>query len=322
MKKIILTCLFCLLFTSIYSIPTKETLEKKIFAVHATNTFPATRKLHAGFDTSASKTSHIAAFFSSTRPTLHFSLGELVRPVGDYLSWEDCTYAIITPLGDLLPQMVNINCYDSFILGDFDFTSSTIIVAPVGTKPDNLVQMFWYDPQSTTLREAIDNAIDQMDGWHIRMVHSEDESVLNEALCNGENINTKDFFSSLLQAYPYLSVGLRFDELDGNHYLLSAIEAETLILANYFFQIFPDTEEEDDFSIEYLLVAKSRLIDNFTSWKGQFRVYSLPNNSRQAIDRLEKVVLFLCSTIDNEVDMLEKHGTSIRPIKAAEIPAA
>lgn len=97
-----------------------EELCEKLFAVHATNKLPAEGILYAGFG--GARFTHEVGnhLYPNVRWTVHFALGELVRPVGDdWMNWENSPYAVVTPLKSLMPQLININCYDTFVLGNF-----------------------------------------------------------------------------------------------------------------------------------------------------------------------------------------------------------
>jgi hypothetical protein len=84
-----------------------EILLDKIYAVHATRCLPDPDYLRAGF--SLDNVSPLEkTMMPKARQTLHFALGELVRPVEGFMSWEDCRYAVITPLQVLLPQLILI----------------------------------------------------------------------------------------------------------------------------------------------------------------------------------------------------------------------
>jgi len=49
--------------------------------------------------------------------TIHFALGSLVAPHGDVFCWDDSPYAIVTPLKNLMSQLVSIFAYDTYING-------------------------------------------------------------------------------------------------------------------------------------------------------------------------------------------------------------
>ena len=135
-----------------------QELEARLFAVHATSYFPKNGKISVVHPEARAEMS----FF---RPTTHFSLGDVVRK--NRWSWENKVYAVVTPLGDLLPQLVNIDAYDTFILGEFYLTQNSFIVYPMGM--DHLLdrkelQSFTYDSNTTTLRTAVRELIYNLGG--------------------------------------------------------------------------------------------------------------------------------------------------------------
>lgn len=102
-----------LIIFSIFScfLQADESLGKLLFAVHATDHFPKDGILHAGYGVHE----EIPEWVPNVRCTLHFSLGELVRPVGtgeeQWMTWENKLFAIVVPLENLFPQLINLNCY-------------------------------------------------------------------------------------------------------------------------------------------------------------------------------------------------------------------
>lgn len=217
----------------------------KVFAVHATRCLPDSDYIHAGLATNG-LTPLQKAFLPQARTTLHFALGELVRPVEGVASWEDCPYALVTTVRNLLPQLININCYDTFILGDLKLDSKTYLVLPedaaLNIRSD--ATLVTYNPNQKTLREAVDDLIALKKGWHIQMNSDDVEDRLHSAYLENENINTFDFFESLKKERPWLATGLRFDSLDGEHYRLSQIEQGLLTFA---LSIYPlNNRQEND----------------------------------------------------------------------------
>ena len=188
-----------------------ELLTEHLFAVHATHVLPDDGILHAGYG----KPEEYAEGIPDIRCTVHFSIGELVRPVGkDWMSWENKPYAVVTPLRCLYPQLVNLNCYDSFILGDLDLTEEMFIVAPKNTCVNSRCTLFEYEAPCT-LREAVDALIASQGGWKVTMIGYKYDDKYRKATVDGVNINTHEFFAPLLSILPHLSLGLRWDSYHG-----------------------------------------------------------------------------------------------------------
>lgn len=226
-----------------------STLENDLYAVHASYEFPLDGTLIAGMKHSASDV-EMGMYHPDIRATLHFALGELARPVGeDWMTWEKCPYAVITPLKDLLPRMINLNCYDTFILGNFPLTSHSTLVLPQDKahllKSEHRFSIKTFDPECQKIRDIVDQVIQDRGGLSIRMEQTDSEDRLGVAILQKENINTPEFFASLKQKYPQIGVGLRFNPLDGKGYLFSALEAE-LIHSSFYLLNYQSPASEGD----------------------------------------------------------------------------
>lgn len=254
--------------------------EKHLFAVHATDVFPEDGILHAGYG----KPDEIPAGFPNVRCTVHFSIGELVRPVGDWMSWEDKTYAIVTPLKVLLPQLVNLNCYDTFILGDLDLTEDMFLVAPRGTAATGSFKLFEYDSR-TTLREAVDACIASQGGWKVTMTGENIDEEYAPAFVGENNINTHEFFAPFLIEIPHLSLGCRWDSLHGEAWRLANLE---MMLVSLFKN--PESFTSDDWEelnehrsvIEKTYLHAPRLSRKSKKMLKKRMLQSLPNLSLKA----------------------------------------
>jgi hypothetical protein len=220
-----------------------EELCEKLFAVHATKKLPVEGIVYAGF---GERFTHEVGkeLYLDVRWTVHFALGELVRPVGDnWMNWENSPYTVVAPLKSLMPQLININCYDTFVLGNFKMDPKTTLVLPQDEAcnlPQNRDYAIWtYDPKTTKIRDAIDALIRSKKGWAVTMSSEDIEDKLGEAHLGGVNINTPEFFDVVKKFYPHVGIGLRFDKLDGKGYLFSSLEmsvmasAELMLLATF-----------------------------------------------------------------------------------------
>lgn len=192
-----------------------DDMRDKLYAVHATDELPV-GVLKAGYGKDEGE-------LAGVRTTVHFAIGELVRPVGKWMSWEKKKYAVVAPLRALLPQLVNLNCYDSFIVGDLEITDEMIVVAPVGTVGN---KVWVYDAETVTLREAVDQAIASLGGWKVTMSGKNKHEQYLPAYVDGKDINTFEFFSQLLEELPHLSLGLRWDPHHGEAWRLAWLEME------------------------------------------------------------------------------------------------
>lgn len=244
-------------------------IEEKLFAVHATN-FLIKDGVIKAFN---SDTINLPEKFPELkelpdpipdfRSTVHFSLGALSPAVnsGEY-DWEDCKYAVIAPISELMPQVVNLNMYDTFVLGNFEFTEKTTLLLPLECMDDEAFknttyELAFYDSSSTTIREAIDDVIKSKEGWKIDLYQS-DDGMLADAYLNGEEVNNRNFFQPLLKERPYISVGCRFwdctcDEMeeDFGAYLFGSAEDDLQSLVEGFLPIDFDEEGHEEIDDDF-----------------------------------------------------------------------
>jgi hypothetical protein len=174
-----------------------ETLSQRLFAVHATEYMPVNGVISVGGDPKP-----------RFLPTLHFSLGEVVRPHSLAKAWEAMPYAVITTLKSLEPQLVNLMPYDTYILGDFKLPPDAILVLPQGREhlaPAG-IRIAAYDAQNTSLRAAVDQVIQDEGGWPVRGL-SDAGTMFHPTTINGWNINTREFFQPVLDRNPGVSYG-------------------------------------------------------------------------------------------------------------------
>jgi hypothetical protein len=156
------------------------------------------------------------------RPSTHFALGELVRPQCEgKISRENKKFAIVTPLKNLIPQLLSLNVYDRYILGDFNLTNDSMVLVPVleavqfrSLYPNlNIVS---YDPIKG-LRQSIKDLIDECGGWHfISFENDEKLSPWAPAISSSfdcRNINTPEFFAPILREQKNVAFGAHCSSL-------------------------------------------------------------------------------------------------------------
>lgn len=206
-----------------------QVLGKRVYAVHATDFFPEGGLLRAGAAKVTDKGRTLAEEPPSFRPTLHFSLGELVRSHAS--SWESMPYAVILPVGALKRQLINVNTYDSFILGDLRLPEGTVIVVPKGYSgkipPGIRIETYG---DGASLRSAVDQVIEKSGGWPIRMLDGQSPSLDRVAEIDGHSVNTPRFFDSLLKENANLSFGDHMRSQVGSAYRFGNIEAAVVTL--------------------------------------------------------------------------------------------
>lgn len=86
--------------------------------------------------------------------TIHFSLNQLV-PSHRGGNWEEKNHAILIPLEELAPQVINLWSVDTFILGEFSLPSSAVVLSRSSCFLPNLpCQQILFQEQS--LREVVE----------------------------------------------------------------------------------------------------------------------------------------------------------------------
>lgn len=200
-------------------------MERRIFAVHATRFVPVGGIVRAGAaEVLSSGEKSIDSEPPSFRPTLHFALGELVRD-HDGVSWEQCPYAVVLPLGSLKSQLLNLNTYDTFILGDLRLSKEAILIMPKSQShqaPPG-VGVEFYDEKVETLRIAVDRVIAKFGGWHIQM--EEKTPTLDSVGMIGDyNLNSAVFFEPFLRDNPRVAFGSHTESQTGTAFRFGVIE--------------------------------------------------------------------------------------------------
>ena len=103
--------------------PRADQLKKSIWAVHAARVLPKQGILSPYIANVNGSPEEIAGISN----TIHFALGELVRPHGKN-SWENHSIAVLTPLSGIINQTVNIFAHDTFINGPWKIAEEAIIL--------------------------------------------------------------------------------------------------------------------------------------------------------------------------------------------------
>ncbi|CDZ81353.1 hypothetical protein BN1013_01889 [Candidatus Rubidus massiliensis] len=279
-----------------------DVLLNKIFAVHVTKQLPNRKYLPAGF--------HIPdkdniPLFPDVRKTLHFALGEMVRPVEDFMNWEDCPYAVVTPLKKLFPQLININCYDTFILGDLILDDQVYLVIPSDEIKDinNSAIIITYDREKQTIREAVDKLIEKLQGWHIEMDSEDIEDSLHPAFLKGSNINTASFFEPLKHEKVGLAIGLRFSPLDGEHYRLSQMEMLLLSFCNEINSKNTKTQQATYLDEKTLQFNREELLQHLSLWSKEMEHYSWNYQSFKAYTEIANEIDYWIFIMDLELHL-------------------
>lgn len=146
--------------------------------------------------------------------SIHFSLGEMVRPHSHIYNWDFRKFAVVTPLKSILRQTVSIDPYDTVVYGNWEIDMSSKVLVPEGTViPAAYIQkglkVLFYNPKNITLRKKIEATIHEHDLLSLRLLSQVSNSAKPAYLDERRqiNINTQTFFSSLLSLNKELSLG-------------------------------------------------------------------------------------------------------------------
>jgi hypothetical protein len=213
-----------------------EAFGKRVFAVHATDILPENGKIVAGAGLRVEGHVTVDHDSPSFRPTVHFSLGGLVRPHGRY-SWEESKYAVLMPTVKLTKQMVNLSPSDTFVLGDVSLSAgATLLVPRGGKKPAQVppgVKIVEYDLKTTSLRQAIDGEIAGQGGWLMDLPSQKPgfDAVLH---IEGKRVPFPEFAASFLAGLPHVSMGSHLYSVRGFAGRMGIIEQCIQDLANQY----------------------------------------------------------------------------------------
>lgn len=209
---------------SVSAPPPADVLRERLFAVHVTPILPHDGVMIPGARDISGR-GHWRDDIPSFRPTLHFSLGEVVRRHGDH-SWDETEYALVAPLSSLENQLVNLSPHDTFILGRLALRQDMVLVVPEGTDTGSLPRVgpsiHRYNPEQG-VRSAVDDLIAEREGWQVRM---QDQGVSNGdfARVNGIDINDPTFFRNLLEELPWVGFGTHIRSELGESYRFGLVE--------------------------------------------------------------------------------------------------
>lgn len=146
--------------------------------------------------------------------TIHFSLGEMVRPHDKIFNWKYRDIAILTPLGELTEKLAGIYPYDSFIHGEWKISPKSILIIKKEIKVPKIyselgIKIINYDPALISLRKIIKNQIIEQEGIFLKMSRNLTRPGSPAYLYGNTkiNINHPEFFETLLEENKQLSFG-------------------------------------------------------------------------------------------------------------------
>jgi hypothetical protein len=205
--------------------PEANEIRERLWAVHATSVIPQDSELKVFNSIMNDKPLVFRKEEVGVSRTLHFAIGELVRPHGKTQTWDYVPFAILVPFGVLLDtaKVINIFTYDTMVLGNWKIPVSAILIVPeemvqvaTANYPFKIVT---YPTAHMTLREAVSREILQQKGIQVSMTNRVC-GLGARAFIDGEiNINSMSFFNSIFTANSDLSFG------DASHSLRGRAES-------------------------------------------------------------------------------------------------
>jgi|SaaInlStandDraft_5_1057022.scaffolds.fasta_scaffold09566_1 hypothetical protein len=234
--------------------------------------------------------------FPHFRPTVHWTLGALM-PQHYGNNHENSLGAVIVPLRNLVEsgQLVNINAYDTFLVGDLKIPKNAIIVIQKGSESqlDGVKNVVIFDPKVTSLRETVDKVIADNNFWSLKL-ESHLASGRGSALLNGKNINSPQFFSDLLKLIPTLGFG---DHINGQHGLGSLFGILDQSMQSFGRIYFRERNAEFPNRAKILLL-KAVINKSIKKLNILFQERDFPHPTRQAYEENRKKVRILLSQIE------------------------
>ncbi len=229
--------------------PSLQDLIQNLVAVHVTDYLPHNNQQIAGGCTQVLNNENFKLYERPLihRHTLHWALGNVPpehegcteEAFGGYANtYTKRPYALVTRLSNLTPQLLNIFAYDTITIGDYTLSYKDWLVAPQGTKIEGpKFNLFYYDPETSTLEQAIQALIVKLDGWQITFTSH--GTLHNKAYINGSNVevNNAIFLRSIINELD-VSFGTHQLSISGwqssyvsaletiNTYVLSLLELE------------------------------------------------------------------------------------------------
>lgn len=276
----------------------REDLDEKVFAVHATNHLPA-----GGLIKSQPK--NIPYF----QPTLHWSLGGLVAPQEKF-NWDSMKFAVVTPVGSLKKQMVNISPEDSFTLGDVQVPSDAILLVPSGTDVSVLRGRANVKEYKGLLRNAVRDLIQERDGWSIEYRR---QHVLGdpEVWIAGVPVEPLEFFRPLLEENPHLSYGIHLSSKRGEAFRFGVID-----------QILIDTFQsygQAALSTNEIKIRRHLLVDQVIKLESWLDGAPLSAEARRDFKQAKDAMLQWLNILEVELEMRRDHGKTLDPTDNATV---
>lgn len=240
------------------------------------------------------------------RPTLHWALGEQVQPHKNG-SWEDRRFGIVTPLGTLEPQLLNVAPHDTITVGPVHLTDRAVLVVPEGTDLATLppgIPVHVYEGKS--LRKAIDEVIADRNGLKIAMRRG-DVHLGMPAKLGDHDINDPRFFEALFRQNPALSFGTHGHSVRGEAHRFGIVDA---IVRHVPAALYRPSPEE----LRLFAAVGRHHLSRIDPW---IKEQSYSAAALEDYERSRANALAHCTGLDEQADTLAEDKDVRRGIKAA-----
>lgn len=139
------------------------------------------------------------------RRTYHFAFGHAVQSHEDG-SWDDCPFALLVPLKELVPYCVGGFLEDIFFIGPFPIPSSSILLSPstLGEDQYNIIKKNFTGNLKTytgDLKESIQEQLKLVNAYTIEIQEK------HEALVDGRLVSQREFLKPLTEKIPHFQWG-------------------------------------------------------------------------------------------------------------------
>jgi|GEM_PF-3242493 len=202
-----------------------------VYAVHALSNAPVNGEILP--PASQDFTEKLASW----RPTVHWALGGVV-PAHTELDWDERELAVVTPVKHLLPQLVNINPYDSFSLGSVSLTENFFLLhpanKPVAAGTGGSIKVPY--PEGLSLSEAVAQFIAARNGLTSKFTPGSSTGVEPVTAVTADetkaykDFNSLDQFKFLLDRLDYLSYGSHLESVKGWAFRFGVIDQALISL--------------------------------------------------------------------------------------------
>lgn len=290
--------------------PSLGIIGSKVFAVHATHYYPQKGVVKARVGDITSGRKYKGDEPPSFGPTIHFSLGGLVRPheaQSLYVDRETYPYAVIVPLKILFDQLINISTQDTFILGNLTLTDECILLVPKGKKLSKLppnITIKQYDKKKG-LRASVERVIKESGGWDIRM-HNNSSKIGSVAYIGNTEINSSKFFNSLIEQFKFVSYGTGIHSEVGDAFRFGLIsQLIHNLMVNY------DKLSWIKMSTGYVRFNRALIMHNLKRLESVLAVRSFPSHVVQVFEEKKQKLLGWINIIDADLKIRERFGRTI-----------